>query len=406
MTFFSKGFVIACFITNSSDHIFVYRMIMINDLLAKALRREFLTAEEGLYLFNHASTSALMYVGHHLRKEAVPGNKVTWIIDRNSNTTNVCVANCKFCNFYRRPGHADSYITTIEEYREKIEEMFTLGGEQLLLQGGHHPDLGLKFYCDLFSQLKKEYPQLKLHALGPPEIAHICQKEKMSHEDVLRELHASGLDSLPGAGAEILNDRVRRLISKGKCGSQEWLDIMRAAHRIGLTTSATMMFGHIETLTERMEHLVDIRTVQAERPEGAVGFLAFIPWPFMDDGTLLKKLKRARNQCTADEYIRMIAISRIMLPNIIHIQASWLTVGKQTAQICLHAGADDMGSIMIEENVVSAAGAPFRFTAEGIQQAIRDAGYIPQLRDQQYKERDLPAGIKQQVLDQMTMIID
>ncbi|HUR31939.1 MAG TPA: CofH family radical SAM protein, partial [Saprospiraceae bacterium] len=354
----------------------------------------------------HASTASLIYIGDQLRQKMVPGNKVTWIIDRNSNTTNVCVANCKFCNFYRRPGHAESYITTIEEYRVKIEETFRLGGEQLLLQGGHHPDLGLKFYCDLFRQLKSEFPQLKLHALGPPEVAHICHLEKMSHEAVLTELHAAGLDSLPGAGAEILNDRVRRLISKGKCGSQEWLDIMRAAHRIGLTTSATMMFGHIETLMERMEHLVDIRRVQAERPEGATGFLAFIPWPFMDDGTLLKKLKRARNQCTADEYIRMIAISRIMLPNIKHIQASWLTVGKQTAQLCLHAGADDMGSIMIEENVVSAAGAPFRFTADGIQQAIRDAGYVPQLRDQQYMERAIPAHIEQQVLNHATMIID
>jgi len=379
---------------------------MTQDLLTKALHQEFLTAEEGLHLFEHAPTSALMYVGNALRQKMVPGNKVTWIIDRNSNTTNVCVANCKFCNFYRRPGHAESYITTMEEYRVKIEEMFKLGGEQLLLQGGHHPDLGLSFYTNLFRQLKSEFPQLKLHALGPPEIAHICQLEKMSHEAVLRELNAAGLDSLPGAGAEILNDRVRRLISKGKCGAQEWLDIMRAAHRIGLTTSATMMFSHVETLMERMEHLVDIRKVQAEKPEGAVGFLAFIPWPFMDDGTLLKKLKRARNTCTADEYIRMIAISRIMLPNVKHIQASWLTVGKQTAQVCLHSGADDMGSIMIEENVVSAAGAPFRFTSNGIQQAIRDAGYTPQLRDQQYRERELPAHIEQQVLRSAKMIVD
>ncbi len=379
---------------------------MIQALLEKALRREFLSAEEGLTLFQEAPTSALMYVGQQLRQKQVPGSKVTWIIDRNSNTTNVCVANCKFCNFYRRPGHEESYITTLEEYRVKIEEMFQLGGEQLLLQGGHHPDLGLSFYTKLFSDLKREFPQLKLHALGPPEIAHICQLDNMSHDDVLTALKESGLDSLPGAGAEILNDRVRRLISKGKCGSQEWLDIMRAAHRTGLTTSATMMFGHIETLLERMEHLVDIRQVQEERPKGAVGFLAFIPWPFMDDGTLLKKLKRARNQCSADEYIRMIALSRIMLPNIKHIQASWLTVGKQTAQICLHAGADDMGSIMIEENVVSAAGAPFRFTADGIQQAIRDAGYTPQLRDQQYTERDVPAHIQQQTLNKETMIID
>lgn len=379
---------------------------MIQDLLDKALHQTFLTAEEGLLLFEKAPTSALLYVGNALRQQHVPGNKVTWIIDRNSNTTNVCVANCKFCNFYRRPGHQESYITSMDEYRVKIEETFRLGGEQLLLQGGHHPDLGLAYYTGLFRQLKQEFPRLKLHALGPPEVAHICHLEKMSHDDVLQELKASGLDSLPGAGAEILNDRVRRLISKGKCGAKEWLDIMRAAHRTGLTTSATMMFGHIETLQERMEHFVDIRTVQSEKPEGAVGFIAFIPWPFMDDGTLLKKLKRARNQCTADEYIRMIAMSRIMLPNITHIQASWLTVGKQTAQVCLHAGADDMGSIMIEENVVSAAGAPFRFTANGIQQAIRDAGYVPQLRDQQYAPRELPADIEQQTLNHASMIVD
>lgn len=379
---------------------------MIQELLKKALLKEFLTAEEGLTLFQQAPTSALMYVGNQLRQKSVPGSKVTWIIDRNSNTTNVCVANCKFCNFYRRPGHEESYVTTLEEYRVKIEEMFSLGGQQLLLQGGHHPDLGLSFYTKLFSDLKNEFPQLKLHALGPPEIAHICQMDNMSHDAVLTELKKSGLDSLPGAGAEILNDRVRRLISKGKCGSQEWLDIMRAAHRTELTTSATMMFGHIETLMERMQHFVDIRQVQEERPKGVVGFLAFIPWPFMDDGTLLKRLKRARNQCTADEYIRMIALSRIMLPNIKHIQASWLTVGKPTAQICLHAGADDMGSIMIEENVVSAAGAPFRFTSDGIQQAIRDAGYTPQLRDQQYAERKLPKHIQQQALNKETMIID
>nr|MBP7644356.1 dehypoxanthine futalosine cyclase [Saprospiraceae bacterium] len=217
---------------------------------------------------------------------------------------------------------------------------------------------------------------------------------------------AAGLDSLPGAGAEILNDRVRRLISKGKCGSQEWLDIMRAAHKVGLTTSATMMFGHIETNLERMEHLVDIRQVQSEKPENAVGFIAFIPWPFMDEDTILLKLKRARNTVTGDEYVRMIAMSRIMLPNIDNIQASWLTVGKKIGQLCLHAGANDFGSIMIEENVVSAAGAAFRFTAGGIQEAIKEAGFIPRLRDQQYQYRALPENMRNQVLNAETMIID
>lgn len=338
--------------------------MQVSDLLQRALNFEFLSAEEGVFLFENASTAELMYVGNKMRQHHVPGNVVTWIIDRNSNTTNVCIANCKFCNFYRRPGHEESYITTIEEYKKKIDETFEFGGEQLLLQGGHHPDLGLQYYCDLFKELKSLYPNLKLHALGPPEIAHITKLEKSTHTEVLSALKEAGLDSLPGAGAEILADRVRRLISKGKCGGKEWLDVMRAAHQLDLTTSATMMFGHIETNLERMEHLVAIRQVQSEKPANAKGFLAFIPWPFMDEDTILKKIKRARNTCTGDEYIRMIAMSRIMLPNVVNIQASWLTVGKQVAQVCLHAGANDFGSIMIEENVVSAAGAAFRFTAD------------------------------------------
>nr|MBP6828240.1 dehypoxanthine futalosine cyclase [Saprospiraceae bacterium] len=378
----------------------------ISDLLQRALRFEWLSPEEGVFLFENASTAELMYAGNAMRRHHVPGNTVTWIIDRNSNTTNVCIANCKFCNFYRRPGHGESYVTTIEEYKQKIEETFQFGGEQLLLQGGHHPDLGLAFYADLFRQLKDLYPNLKLHALGPPEIAHVAKLEGMSHYDVLKELKSAGLDSLPGAGAEILSDRVRRLISKGKCGGEEWLNVMRAAHQLRLTTSATMMFGHIETNLERMEHFAAIRQVQSEKPADAKGFLAFIPWPFQDEDTILKKLKRARNAVTGDEYARMIAMSRIMLPNVVNIQASWLTVGKQVAQVCLHAGANDFGSIMIEENVVSAAGARFRFTADGIQQAIREAGFVPQLRNQQYEFRDLPQNMLQQQLDHATMVID
>ena len=378
----------------------------ISELLHTAHSGGFLSAKEGVFLFENATTSELMFIANQMRFERVPEKTVTWIIDRNSNTTNVCIANCKFCNFYRRPGHDEAYITTIEQYKQKIEETFAFGGEQLLLQGGHHPDLGLQYYCDLFKELKLLYPNLKLHALGPPEIAHITKLEKSTHIEVLRALKEAGLDSLPGAGAEILDDRVRRLISKGKCGGKEWLDVMRAAHQLDITTSATMMFGHIETNLERMEHLVALRQVQSEKPELSKGFLAFIPWPFMDEDTILKKIKRARNEVSGDEYVRMIAMSRIMLPNVTNIQASWLTVGKQVAQVCLHAGANDFGSIMIEENVVSAAGAAFRFTSDGIQEAIREAGFSPQLRDQQYNYRDLPDNIKQQELDHATMIVD
>ena len=371
----------------------------VDQLLQRALDQEFLSIEEGMFLFENASTAALGWAANELRNiKKNHSNKVTWIIDRNSNTTNVCIANCKFCNFFRIPGHAESYTTTIDQYKQKIEETFRYGGEQLLLQGGHHPDLGLSYYADLFRELKSMYPNLKLHALGPPEIAHICKLEGKSHTEVLATLHEAGLDSLPGAGAEILNDRVRRLISKGKCTGQEWLDVMRAAHQLDITTSATMMFGHIETVYERFEHLVWLREVQSEKPDHAKGFLAFIPWPFQDEGTLLTRVKGIRNEVTPDEYLRMIALSRLMLPNVENIQCSWLTVGKKVAQACLHSGANDMGSIMIEENVVSAAGAPHRFTADGIQDAIREAGFEPQLRNQQYEDRALPENIEQQVI--------
>lgn len=380
------------------DSVFLQGM-KLEELYQKALDFEFLSVEEGVFLFEHAPLADLMFVANELRKKQVPHGKVTWIIDRNVNTTNVCIANCKFCNFYRIPGHAEAYITDIDTYKRKIEETFRYGGEQLLLQGGHHPGLGLRFYVDLFKQLKELYPTLKLHALGPPEVAHITKLEKSTHAEVLRALKEAGLDSLPGAGAEILTDRVRRLISKGKCGSQEWLDIMHEAHKANLTTSATMMFGHVETLAERFEHLVKIREVQAKKPAGAKGFLAFIPWTFQDVDTLLAKIRGVHNLTTSEEYIRMIALSRIMLPNVINIQASWLTVGKQTAQICLHSGANDFGSIMIEENVVSAAGAPHRFTYKSIQEAIREGGFEPQLRNQQYEFREIPELIEEQLID-------
>ncbi|MEY3542123.1 MAG: hypothetical protein RLZZ204_935 [Bacteroidota bacterium] len=374
-------------------------MTELNNLYQKALNFEFLTAEEGLHLFNHAPLTELMHIADELRKKQVPHGKVTWQIDRNVNTTNVCIANCKFCNFYRIPGHAEAYITDMDTYREKIKETLKWGGDQLLLQGGHHPELGLKYYVDTFSAIKAEFPDIRLHALGPPEVAHITKIEKSTHREVLQALKAAGLDSLPGAGAEILVDRVRRLVSNGKCGAQEWLDVMAEAHQQNITTSATMMFGHVETLEERFEHLIKIREVQARKPEHANGFLAFIAWTFQDVDTLLAKIRGVQNLTTAEEYIRMVAISRIMLPNIKNIQASWLTVGKKVAQMCLHGGANDFGSIMLEENVVSAAGAPHRFTYKSMQDAIREAGFEPQLRNQEYKWRELPQNIEEQVIN-------
>lgn len=357
----------------------------IDQIIQKSLRLEFLTVKQGLELFKKLPLGEIMQIGHALRKLHHPDKYVTWIIDRNMNITNACISGCKFCNFYRPVSHNKVYITSHEEYSAKIEEMFCIGGNQLLLQGGLHPHLGLSWYEDLFRHLKKQYPSLKLHALGPPEIVHLAKKDGLSVDVVLKRLIDAGLDSLPGAGAEILVDRVRKILSPVKCSASEWLDVMKAAHRLNLTTSATMMFGHVETIDERLEHMVAIRKVQSEKPSSSKGFVSFIPWPFQDAHTMLRRKKGIINKTTPEEYIRMIAISRIMLPNIPNIQASWLTVGKDTAQICLHAGANDFGSIMIEENVVSSAGATNSFNAKGIQQAITDAGFIPRKRNQQFE---------------------
>jgi len=377
--------------------------MQVGSILNKALDFGYLSQEEGVFLFHHAGTDELMFVANELRKVQKKDTLdiVTWQIDRNVNTTNVCVANCKFCNFFVPPTEKfkdRAYITDDATYKRKAEETIALGGDQFLLQGGHHPKLGIEFYEETFAKLKGWFPELRLHALGPPEIVHIAELSNLSYEQVLRRLMDAGMDSMPGAGAEILNDRVRRVISNGKCSGDEWLEVMRVAHQVGLTTSATMMFGHIETIEERFEHLVRIRDIQELRPEGSNGFKAFIPWPYQDDGTLLNKVKGVRNTVSADEYIRMIALSRIMLPNIENIQASWLTVGPQVAQVCLHSGANDLGSIMIEENVVSAAGAPYRLSAEGIQQVIQEAGFTPRLRTQLYEFRATPAPLEGKIL--------
>jgi cyclic dehypoxanthinyl futalosine synthase len=338
-------------------------------LFQRAIQLEPLTALDGLMLFTEASTPDLIWVADTLRKIHKPGNIVTWMIDRNVNITNVCISGCTFCNFHRKVNGEGTYTTTLAEYQQKIDQMIELGGNQLLLQGGMHPRYGLKFYTDLFSDLKKKYPNVRLHALGPPEVVHIARKERMSFRAVLEKLIESGLDSLPGAGAEILCDRVRKEVSPGKASAQDWLDVMKEAHQLHLLTSATMMFGHVETPLERMEHLVRLRDLQSEKPEGSPGFKAFIPWPFMSEGTVLGKSQEFKSILPI-EYIRMIAISRIMLNNFENIQASWLTVGKETGQLALHAGANDLGSIMIEENVVSAAGASFSMDAVQMQKCI------------------------------------
>ena len=361
----------------------------LQDIYNKAFAGERISREEALQLWHKAPLYELAHQADRLRAERVlDANVVTWQIDRNINTTNVCVSGCRFCNFHCKPHQIDKhFITPIEEYIRKTEEMFALGGDQLLLQGGMHPKLGIEYYEELFRTLKEHFPTLRLNALGAPEVAHIAKISKITTCEVLERLRKAGLSSLPGAGAEILVERVRKIISPAKPSAEEWLRVMHEAHEMNIPTTATMMYGHIETIEERIEHLIRLRDLQTECPEGNCGFTAFIPWIFRSKGTQLEQMGYSTH-FSPTEYLRLIAVARLVLNNIKNIQVSWLTVGKQTAQLALHSGANDMGSIMIEENVVSSAGAHNRFNREGICQAICEAGFTPRLRNQLYEYRD------------------
>ncbi len=373
-------------------------------ILDKALRREALTEPEALHLWKHTPIQDLAGAADGLRRNILAEAKrhaeqkgrptvadpdvVTWQIDRNVNITNVCISGCRFCNFHCKPHETDkAYVLTIEDYIPRIEETLALGGDQLLLQGGLHPRLGIDFYTGLFTELKRLFPQVKLHALGAPEVAHIARISGLTVSETLERLVAAGLDSLPGAGAEILDDEVRKTISPAKPTAAEWLEVMRTAHRMNLPTSATMMYGHIETPRHIVRHLIAIRDLQAARPLGTHGFVAFIPWIFRGAGTRLESDIGGARRFSPLEYLRVIALSRLLLNNIRNIQASWLTVGTPTAQMALHGGANDLGSIMIEERVVRSAGADNSFDAGGICEAIRGAGFRPILRDQLYVPR-------------------
>lgn len=358
----------------------------IDILLAKPLHDEELSPEESLFVYQNAPLPQLISAAHAMRMKLHSENKVSWIIDRNVNISNVCITGCRFCNFSCSKNSASAYVTKREEYRKKISELFALGGNQLLLQGGLNPALDLNFHCDLFRWMKSEFPELKLHALSPAEVDFMARTEKMSHHDVLQTLINAGLDSLPGAGAEILCDRVRKIVSPSKISADGWIEVMRVAHKLGLVTSATMMFGHVETLEERIEHMIRIRELQKEKPENAPGFLSFIPWPFYGKDTALEKAGLVDKSVTPVEYIRLIATARLVLNNIPNIQASWLTVGKTTASVCLYAGANDLGSIMIEENVVSSAGASYRMNADEMLQLISDSGFEPRRRNQDFTD--------------------
>ena len=343
-------------------------------LAEKILEGERLNREEALALFE-LDLFALGELAREVRRRLHPEPLVTYIVDRNINYTNICVSGCKFCAYYRPPGDPEGYVLSFEELARKVEETLALGGYQILLQGGLHPDLPLSFYEEMLSFLKERFPEVHIHAFSPPEIIFFSRREGLPVEEVLRRLIAAGLDSIPGGGAEILVDRVRRRISPNKCSAEEWLAVMRTAHRLGLKTTATMMFGHIETLEDRVEHLLRLRELQDETG----GFTAFIPWPFQPGNTALPVPK-----ATPVEYLQTLAVSRIVLDNIPNLQASWVTQGPKVAQVALEFGANDFGSTMIEENVVAAAGVSHRLSEEEIRRLIRDAGYEPRRRRMDY----------------------
>lgn len=359
----------------------------IDNLLSKAIKLEELTIDEGLFLYKNTPLIDLCYTANEIRKTHNNNNIVTWQIDRNINVTNFCIGACKFCSFHcHLTDKEQGYITTAEQYDSKIKETIAKNGDQLLLQGGLHPKLDIKYYEELFCELKRKFPQIKLHALGAPEIFHIARISKLDTITVLHRLIKAGLDSLPGAGAEILNTAIRKDISPAKCSAEDWLRIMKEAWDLGLTSSATMVYGHVETARHRIEHLVKIRTLQAGKLDTQNGFMAFIAWPMCVKGTQLA-LHPNLKELPQSEYLRIIAISRIMLTNIKNIQASYLTVGVDIAQIALHSGANDLGSIMIEENVVSSTGVNNMVDAERMQEIIKQAGFQAQLRDQMYRLR-------------------
>jgi cyclic dehypoxanthinyl futalosine synthase len=348
------------------------------------------SVEDALALFHHAPLPLLGELADGIRARRYPDGIVTYIIDRNVNYTNVCVARCNFCAFYRPVGSGEGYVLGFEEIFKKIDETIALGGVQLLLQGGHNPDLPIEWYEDLFRSVKARYPEFKLHALSPPEVIHISRLTQIPVPAVIERLVAAGLDSIPGGGAEILVDRVRQLLHcYGKASADEWIDVMRHAHRAGLRTTATMMYGTVETDAERVEHLMRLRDLQDETG----GFTAFITWSFQPEHTA-----RGGYEATGVEYLRTLAIARIFLDNFENLQASWVTQGGKVGQLSLAFGANDMGSVMIEENVVRAAGASYCMDEVEIVENIEDAGFAAKRRnmhyeilgDPIYREREVP----------------
>ena len=363
---------------------------MIDALVEKVAAGGRVSPAEALNLYRHAPTHVLGRLADGIRARKHPGRIVTYIIDRNVNYTNVCVARCNFCAFYRPVGSAEGYVLGFDEILAKIEETMSVGGNQLLLQGGHNPDLPIAWYEDLFRTVKKRYPAFKLHALSPPEVLHISKVNQVPVPTVVERLIAAGLDSIPGGGAEILVDRVRKLLNcYSKASADEWLSVMREAHLAGLRTTATMMYGTIETDEERIEHMTRLRDLQDETG----GFTAFITWSYQPEHT-----ERGGSEATGLDYLRTLALARIVLDNFDNLQASWVTQGGKVGQLSLAYGANDMGSVMIEENVVRAAGASYCMDEEEIVTNIEDAGFTAKRRNMHYellgdpvfREREVP----------------
>ena len=352
------------------------------DVLAKALDGERITDEDAVALLESRELVAVGRVADELRRRKTDPDRITFIVDRNLNYTNICVTDCDFCAFYRSPGDRnEGYLLPKPVIFKKIEETLAIGGTGVLMQGGHHPDLGIDYYEDLFRSIKSRY-KIHLHALSPPEIQHIARRSKLTIWETLSRLRDAGLDSIPGGGGEILVDRVRRIIAPKKTTSSEWIGVMRHAHRLGMSTTATMMYGHVETVPERVEHMRRIRDLQDETG----GFRAFISWTFQRDGNRLSEHVSDEAMPTSFDYLLMQSVSRIYLDNVDHIQSSWVTQGLKIGQVALGFGADDMGSVMIEENVVSAAGTTYRTSTEELVHLIRSLGKIPVQRDTLYRD--------------------
>ena len=350
-------------------------MAIVEAVAKKVLGGERLSREEGVALLRDGDFLELGMLADSVRRRLHPEGIVTYIIDRNINYTNVCTAQCAFCAFYRDLPSKEGYLLSKEQLALKIEETLALGGNQILLQGGLHPDLGIEFYEELFRWMKSTYP-IWIHGLSPAEIKHIDKVSNLTTEQTLRRLIAAGLDSIPGGGAEVLSDRVRQIIGIAKGSTADWIDVMETAHRLGLRTTATMMFGHVETLEERIDHLLHLRDLQ----DRTGGFTAFIAWTFQPTNTAM-----AGDELTSFQYLRTLAVARVMLDNFPSVQASWVTQGGKIGQVSLRFGANDFGSLMIEENVVSAAGAHFRLTEAEIAHNIQDAGFVPKRRTMHYE---------------------